>query len=96
MQNVLVAGKDMREYRIQATYRLVSIARKSDRRACEFKITSLITETAGQTGLDPNGSKQIHAAVTEALVNMSGYDDDCSIREPFLSVFETVPEGDLI
>ena len=90
MQDILVAGMDMREYRIRATYRLpVQVA--STRRMCEKKITNVISETSARTGLDPNGARQIHTALMKALAGISRYDDNCGVRSPFVSVFETVP-----
>ncbi|KKM04363.1 hypothetical protein LCGC14_1764990 [marine sediment metagenome] len=90
MQDVLVAGKDMREYNVRATYELSTMASERDRIMCETKIVNLIMETASQTGLDPNGARQIHTAIKKALVNISRY-DNCGVRSPFVSVFETVP-----
>ena len=94
MQDVLVAGQDMREYSVKATYELSLMASERDRIVCETKIVNLIMETASQTGLDPNGSRQIHTALKKALVDMSRYDNNCGVRAPYISVFQTVPEGD--
>ena len=71
MQDVLVAGQDMREYNVKATYRLSSMASERDRIMCETKIVNLILETASQTGLDTNGAQQIHTAIKTGLLDMS-------------------------
>ena len=94
MQDVLVAGQDMREYSVKATYELSTMASERDRIVCKTKIVNLVVETASQTGLDPNGAQQIHAALKKALVDMSRYDNNCGVRAPYISVFQTVPEGD--
>ncbi len=90
MKDILVAGQDMREYKVKATYRLSAMASERDRIVCETKIVNLIMETASQTGLDPNGAGQIHAAIKKALIDMSRY-DNCGVRSPYISVFQTVP-----
>ena len=76
MQDVLVAGQDMREYAVKATYRLTAMASERDRIVCETKIVNLINVIASRTGLDPNGAGQIHAAIKTALIDMSRYDDN--------------------
>lgn len=91
MQDVLVAGQDMREYNVKATYELSTMASERDRRMCEIIITNVIMETASQTGLDPNGSRQIHTALMKALADISRYDNNCGVRTPYISVFQTVP-----
>ena len=82
---VLVSGKDLREYRINATYILSSMSYKSDRRLCEAKIANLIRETASRAG----GSKQILTDVTRSLntlAEITKHNDRCSVREPLVSV----------
>lgn len=88
---VLVSGRDLREYRIDATYILSSMSHKSDRRSCEAKIANLIRETASRTG----GSTQIHKAITRSLntfAEITKHNDNCSVREPYISVVQTVGE----
>lgn len=91
MKDILVAGQDMREYKVKATYRLSAMASERDRIVCEVKIVNLISVIASRTGLDPNGAGQIHAAIKKALIDMSRYDDNCGVRSPYISVFQTVP-----
>ena len=82
---VLVSGKDLREYSINATYILSSMSYKSDRRLCEAKIANLIRETASRAG----GSKQILTDVTRSLntlAEITKHNDRCSVREPLVSV----------
>ena len=86
---ILVTGKDLREYRIQATYELSSIARDSDRRMCEDNIANLIWEIASQNV----GSTQIHRALVKGLrtfVETTKHNDTCSVRAPYISVAQTV------
>ena len=66
MQDVLVAGQDLREYNVKATYELSSMASERERRMCKTKIVNLIMETASQT----YGAKQIHFALKQALADM--------------------------
>ncbi len=85
MEAVLASGRDLREYRIQATYILSSIARKSDRRWCEAKIANLIRGIASQNG----GSTQIHTAISKSLNTFSDttkHNDSCRVRESYVSV----------
>ena len=82
---VLVSGRDLREYRINANYILSSMGHKSDRRLCEVKITNLIRETASRT----SGSKQILTAVTKSLntfVEITKHNSECRVLEPYVSV----------
>ena len=86
MQDVLlVPGKDWLDYRIQATYKLSSIARKSDRRMCEAKIADLITEIVSHN----EGSQQIFAAINRGLntfTDTTEHNDNCSVQEPYVTV----------